>query len=220
MMPNLWFCGKFQRFPEELFYFYWQYCSIIICRLCSCWSGYCLYISGSWIPRNWNRKTKKHPACARCFLSFVPTPFGSGSRLQRRLCSLFCFVPLPRRGGALTSGLCLVSDSFQDMESLSIARSIEAYNIDSINQALLENQKGLAVFKLNYSTTSFRQPCLVTTQSLSPSLPQDLRRGTSGIPDSLDLTGGFGFLEHCRSPRSERISRTTRVQEFFDSFSI
>ena len=43
---------------------------------------------------------------------------------------------------------------------------------------------------------------------------------TSGTPGSLDLTGGFHFLEYCESPRSERISRTTRVQEFFDSFSI
>ena len=44
--------------------------------------------------------------------------------------------------------------------------------------------------------------------------------GTSGTPDSLDLTGGFRFLEQCESPRSERISRTTRAQKFFYSFAI
>ena len=47
----------------------------------------------------------------------------------------------------------------------------------------------------------------VTELTLSPAYAE-----ISGIPGSLDLTGGFGFLEHYRSPRSERISRTTRVQ--------
>ena len=36
-------------------------------------------------------------------------------------------------------------------------------------------------------------------------------RGTLSTPNFPDLTGGFHFLEHCESPRSERISRTTRV---------
>ena len=45
-------------------------------------------------------------------------------------------------------------------------------------------------FKLNYSTSSFRYPCLVTTYSLSMSLPWNHIRDASGIPISLELTGG------------------------------
>src|SRR3989344_2264944 len=45
--------------------------------------------------------------------------------------------------------------------------------------------------KRSCSIHSFRYGCLVTTSSLSPSLPWCPMRGASGTPGFLDVTGGF-----------------------------
>gem|GEM_PF-5912316 len=71
-------------------------------------------------------------------------------------------------------GLALSSKYLAILIADSILCSIEAQN----------------AFHLNYSTSSFRYPCLVTTYSLSPSLPWVALQRTSGAPGSLELTGG------------------------------
>ena len=80
-----------------------------------------------------------------------------------------------------------MSNSFKDMELLSIACSIEAYNTDSRTPTF----EGRSVFQIElfHEQLPLPVPCYdlvpVTELTLGPTCAE-----TSGTPGSLDLTGG------------------------------
>jgi hypothetical protein len=75
----------------------------------------------------------------------------------------------------------VLANNGYSLESVSSLYSLTRIIADSI-LCSIEAQNA---FHLNYSTSSFRYPCLVTTYSLSPSLPWAAKGGLRVLPAPL-----------------------------------